>query len=434
MPGTENINQDTSVIIEEIELENYIPVSRFALMAALAKHEELHGNGRNVTSFFPILEIWRHQQYRAKILSLKESYLQFSPDRDTVSYLKFTEQELDDKLDTLVDLTTTMLEQANYIKIENKDLDTILSEASSYGLSLTVDLDDFEEVMIYYRGAHVKQATHRDAKSLWLKVYTEDEKYYRRLFLLFKMKSEQERIPELMNKHGWSEKKARRAFKKTRARMPKNDDGAYVYMKLFKNIPEGDLEMMFPNTQVRFKLFDKVKLGVTAGGGTLASLAGAMGKLALATTNPVAFLGALVGVAAVIFRNVKSFFMTRDKYQLQLAERLYFHALADNRGALVLLADRGEEEDIKEDMLLYYFLHYHPVTQANIGELDKLIEDYLNSEFGVSCDFDIPDALERLARDELVYRDENDILVVMPPKQAKQLLDHKWELSMPADA
>ncbi len=417
---------------DNTQLENYIPVSRFALMAALAKHEQAHGQGQKVTSFFPMLEIWRHQEYRSRILSLKESYLQFSPDRDTVSYLKHTEQELDDKLDTMVELTTTMLEQANYCKIANEDLNRILSEASAYGLSLSVDLDDFEEVMIYYRGADSKTRQFRSAKTLWLKLYSEDNKFYRRLFLLFKMKPEAERVPELMRLNGWSEKKARRILKKSRARMPKNDDGAFVYMKLFKNIPEGDLEMMFPNTQVRFKMFDKIKLGVTAGGGTLASLAGAAGKLVLATTNPVAFMGALVGVAAVIFRNVKSFFMTRDKYQLQLAERLYFHALADNRGALTLLADRGEEEDIKEDMLLYYFLYYYPVSQENLGQLDKQIEDYLFSEFGVRCDFDIPDALKRLAEDGLIFQEESGLLAVVPPSQASQVMDEKWEQQMDA--
>ena len=40
-----------------------------------------------------------------------------------------------------------------------------------------------------------------------------------------------------------------------------------IYMKLFKNIPRSDLEMIFPNTRVRFRFFDKLRLGATAGGG-----------------------------------------------------------------------------------------------------------------------------------------------------------------------
>ncbi len=417
----------TKIVIEQ---ETYIPVSRFALMAALSKHENETTQGNKVTSFFPLLEIWRHQQYREKISSLKESYLQFSPDRDTVSYLQHSETELDEKLDTLVNLTTEILEQANYNVISNEDLNRILSASSTHGLSLSVDLDEFDEVMLYFRGAKTQEVSSRSYKSLWLKIYKRDEKLYSRLFLLFKLKPEEERLPELMRKNNWSEKKAKRVLKKNRATMPKGDDGGFVYMKLFKNIPEDDLEMMFPNTQVKFKMFDKVKLGITAGGGTLASLGAAVGKIAVATTSPVGFLTAMVGFGAVVFRHVKNFFMTRDKYQLQLAERLYFHALADNRGALVLLGDRGEEEDVKEDMLLYYFLYYHPVSQDNLAQLDKMIEDYLLSEFKVDCDFDINDALGRLAQDGLVFLDANKMLVVAPPEQARQVLDQKWDLKL----
>ena len=53
---------------------------------------------------------------------------------------------------------------------------------------------------------------------------------------------------------------------KQRQGLPDDPKGQYVYMRLFKDIPQEDLEMMFPNTQVQLRLFDKIKLGVTAGG------------------------------------------------------------------------------------------------------------------------------------------------------------------------
>ena len=43
-------------------------------------------------------------------------------------------------------------------------------------------------------------------------------------------------------------------------------------LKLFQNVPRADIEMLFPNTKVEFKLLDKLKLGLTAGGGTVAGL------------------------------------------------------------------------------------------------------------------------------------------------------------------
>jgi hypothetical protein len=41
----------------------------------------------------------------------------------------------------------------------------------------------------------------------------------------------------------------------------------------------------------------------------------------------------------VIFRQVMSFFNTRNHYMMLLAQNLYFCSLANNRGALTLIAD-----------------------------------------------------------------------------------------------
>jgi len=58
--------------------------------------------------------------------------------------------------------------------------------------------------------------------------------------------------------HRESEKVVRRK----NAGMPPNVQENNIYMKLFKNIPRSDLEMVFPNTEVRFRFFDKLRLGL----------------------------------------------------------------------------------------------------------------------------------------------------------------------------
>lgn len=112
--------------------------------------------------------------------------------------------------------------------------------------------------------------------------------------------------------------------------------------------------MLFPNTRISFRPFDKLKLCVTAGGGTAAGVAGTATKI-LAATNPFALAIALAGLSAVIFRQVMGFFNTRNRYMMMLAQNLYFCSLANNRGALTLIVDSAEEEDVKEDMLPYAF-------------------------------------------------------------------------------
>ena len=46
-----------------------------------------------------------------------------------------------------------ILEQANYVRIDPSDVELILTRESAYDLDLFVDLEAFEEVLIFYRGA-----------------------------------------------------------------------------------------------------------------------------------------------------------------------------------------------------------------------------------------------------------------------------------------
>ncbi len=225
---------------------------------------------------------------------------------------------------------------------------------------------------------------------------------------------------------------------KQRRGLPVDPDGSYVYLRLFKNIPQEDMEMMFPNTQVKLRLFDKVKLGVTAGGGTVAGIAGAATKImaAIASANPLGLAAALLGVIGLLFRQVMSVFNTRTKYMMMLAQRLFFHSLSNNRGVLTLLVDRAEEEDIKEEMLAYFFLQRNPMPPEELredGKLDVMIEQFLTKEFGVIVDFDLEDALKRLNADQLLAVDENNIISAVPPAEACAVLEQKWRTLLTSD-
>jgi hypothetical protein len=202
---------------------------------------------------------------------------------------------------------------------------------------------------------------------------------------------------------------------------------SHIYLKLFKRIPKIDVEMLFPNTKISFRPFDKLKLLVTAGGGTVAGVAGSASKL-LVATNPIALAMALAGISGVIFRQVMGFFNTRNRYMMVLAQNLYFCTLANNRGALTLIADRAEEEDTKEDMLLYVFLaRREGVSRDELGDVAKAIEAFLDERCGVSVTFDLDDALRRLKEDALVSEDEDGRLTTMAPGHASARLDEMWD-------
>ena len=200
----------------------------------------------------------------------------------------------------------------------------------------------------------------------------------------------------------------------------------YIYIKLFKNMPRSDVEMIFPNTKVRFRLFDKLKFGVTAGSGVGMGVFGTVGKIAIAS-NPYTLAAAVAGLGGVALRQATAFINQRTRYMVVLAQNLYFHAMADNRGVMTLLADRAAEEDIKEEMLLYGVLAKERVNVRDLRQVDEAIEEYLKATFGIEVNFDVDDALQRLKAEGIVNELPDGTLETLPPREAALHIDKLWD-------
>src|SRR4029450_12378372 len=154
-------------------------------------------------------------------------------------------------------------------------------------------------------------------------------------------------------------------------------------------------EMIFPNTKVNFRLFDKIKFGVSAGSGVGVGVFGTVGKVAIAS-NPYTLAAAVAGLGGVALRQATAFINQRTRYMVVLAQNLYFHAMADNRGVMTLLADRAAEEDFKEEMLLYGVLAKERVNIRDLRHVDEAIEQYLEATFDIDVNFDGGEALRAL--------------------------------------
>jgi hypothetical protein len=408
--------------------ERFIPVTRFALLDRLTSPTAWPaGQAKEARRFFRYLDHWRRQQYNAQLHELEETYEPFSPDSDLLMTRVFTPEERDVMQARVVQGMQSILRQANYVRIDHKDVAQVLTRDSAYGLDLHVDLDVFDEVQLFYRGASTK----RDLRRRWQKFYLREQfdvPIFQRLFVLFKLKPVDKHIREVMEAKTLSRRDAEKQVKRLRESVPPEMKETCIYMKLFKNIPRSDLEMVFPNTRVRFRFYDKLRLGATAGGGLTLGTVSAAGKIALLATNPIAAAGALVGLGGIAFRQAINFMNQKQRYMVVMAQNLYFHAMADNRGVMLKLAARAAEEDIKEEMLLYAVLTKENARRQDIPDIDAAIEQYLAASFGVSVDFDITDALERLTADGLVVEQPDGRLLTMPPKEAAQHIDQKWDL------
>lgn len=409
--------------------ERFIPVTRFALLDRLTAPTAWPAvtEAKEARRFFRYLDHWRRQQYNAELHELEETYEPFSPDSDLLLTRAFTGQERAVMQARVVEGMQRILAQANYVRIDHNDVQQILTQDSAYGLDLHVDLDVFEEVLLYYRGASTK----RDRRRRWQKFYLHEQfdiPIFQRLFLLFKLKPFDRHVQQVMEKKKLSRREAEKEVKRARESIPTEVKDSCIYMKLFKNIPRSDLEMVFPNTRVRFRFYDKLRLGATAGGGLTLGTVSAAGKIALLVSNPIAAAGALIGLGGIAFRQAVNFMNQKQRYMVVMAQNLYFHAMADNRGVMLKLAARAAEEDIKEEMLLYAVLTKEAAHRKDIPEIDVAIEQYLAASFGVSVDFDITDALDRLIADGIVVEKPDGTLLALPPKDAALHIDRKWDL------
>lgn len=414
--------------VNEPDRETFIPVTRFALMDRLTAPQSWPSSiARDARRFFQYLDYWRHQRYACRTLALEQAYEPFSPDTDLLLTRKFTDDERRSMQARIVEDMKHLLQQANYTRVAPDDVELILTSESHYGLDLHVDFTAFEEVMLYYRGASTMQRERRTLRKFMRKEEF-DVPIYQRLFLLFKLKPFEVRVREVMEQERVNHKEARKIVTKMRSMLPPEVREDNIYLKLFKNIPRTDLEMVFPNTVVKFRLMDKLKLGATSVGGLGMGIASAAGKLALVFSNPIAAAGAIASLGAVAVRQVMGFMNQKQRYMVIMARNLYFHSMADNRGVMVMLADRAAEEDVKEEMLLYTVLVKERCRHCDLPAIDAAIEQYLASEFGVNVDFDLEDALQRLIADGIVTEAPDGTLHTLPPYEAAEHLDAKWDV------
>jgi hypothetical protein len=408
--------------------ERFIPVTTYALIDRLTASQTWPaGQSKAARRFFRYLDYWRRQQHGVALSNLLQAYESFSPDSDLLITRTFTADERATMQKRVVREIEAILKQANYVRIDPSDVQMILTKDSHYGLDLHVDFTAFEEILICYRGA----SNRRDQRRRLHKFMRKEEfdvPIFQRLFLLFKLKPFETRVLEIMKDHRLPRREAEKMVRNLRAMIPAAVDDNNIYLKLFKNIPRSDVEMVFPNTRVKFRLLDKLRLGITGSAGLGMGAFGAAGKLAVAATNPLMAIGAVLGLGGIAFRQGVNFLNQKQRYMVVMAQNLYFHAMADNRGVLIKLADRAAEEDVKEEMLLYSVLAKEPAKHADLPAIDAAIEQYLAASFGIQVDFDLEDALQRLIADGLVTEEPDGTLKTLDPVAAAAHLDAQWDV------
>jgi len=215
-------------------------------------------------------------------------------------------------------------------------------------------------------------------------------------------------------------------------------------IKLFQNVPKADLEMLFPNSEVRMKTIDKLIIGIPAAVSGIAVVATKLGASILLIGSIIAFwLGlkekevtiqqhhlvalalGLVTLGGFMFKQFNKFKNRKIKFMKALTENLYFKNLDNNAGVFHHLIDAAEEEEFKEAVLAYYFLltEDQDLTKTR---LDAAVESWLESKHNCRINFEVADALAKLQRLDLVRQDK-EIIRCKSLKDANRQLDSIWD-------
>ena len=370
------------------------------------------------------LRLYYHHRFYKELQKLKENYRPFNPDNDVI-ISPLSEEELKRKEKALFAHVTPILNHANYEILTKEALHEIMNKTSPYGVKVSVDFDDFEEIQLYFRGESFQKKTKRDPRKLYLKRITYEEPLYRRLFLILKPKHIDARAKEIAQAEGKKFDKVRKKLLKKNPLLFIDASNKSIYIKIFKNIPQVDLETLFPNIKVKMALFDKVKLGVFGGGGTIGGGSTLIAKLSVAAIEPVSALMALGAFGGILWRLIKEVFSRRAHYMARLAKNLYFHSLDNNEGALNYMIELATQEESKEALLAYVFLAQTPMTKE---DLDEAIELFVRETYKIEMDFEVEDGLKKLqSLGILNYHDEK--YSVVSAQSALELLDvHRLEL------
>ena len=404
-------------------LERFIPVAYDELLEGclntfgLEEHKEYR-------KFSSLLHSFYHLRFHEDLLELKQLYLPFNPDADTLTLQTFSHSEYETLKTGLVSKIKPLLNSANYEELTEASLTEAMNKISPYGVEVSVDFDDFEDISLFFRGEAHRYDEKRRLQTLFLKKEKLRINIYRRLFILLKPKTLDQRAREIAEKEGEAFEKVKKRLRKNNVVLIEGQKKERIYIKLFKDIPHADLEMLFPNTKVKMSLQDKLKIGATGGGGTIGGTVTLIAKLG-AVIEPLSLIMAIGAFGGVLWRQIKTVFTHRTRYMAALAKNLYFYNLDNNAGVLTYMIDMAEAEESKEALLAYLFIAEsdHRLSRK---QLDKRIETYMLETYKIPMDFEVDDGVRKLLELNLIEESEG-VLAAIEVEEATERLRQAFQ-------
>lgn len=385
--------------------DHFIPLRRSELVQLLADDPDLPADDvERFHQFARLVVATCRCEYTQLLEKMKASYAPFDPDGDVKPLHKFTEEERQQRLIDLLGDFAWLMERANYKHLNRDDIEPILHTSSQWGLRMDVDFRIFDRLAIFTRGDTVERRPLRKLRR-FMKQEEVDVPVWQRLVMIMKLR-----------KH---------------PRLSKRIDTERVYLQLFKNIPKLDINMLLPGARVRMTRFDRSKVGFPMISGLGMAMYNIMEDFAslalrLAAQPSMLMWGLATGAVSYGTKSWFSYLGTRQRYNLNLTQILYFQNLDTNAGVLMHVLEEAQEQECREVLLAYFFLWQRGGPDGCTAEaLRQMIEQELDRRAELKVHLEIHDALGKLERLHLIEQD-GDRLRAVPIQRAIDLLHSIW--------
>lgn len=388
--------------------EQFIPLRKTELIALLCRDKKLSARERDpFRQFCIVISAVFHFEYLKQLEELKDAYAPFDPDADTKSLSPVSDEERREDEQQLFARFAVLMERANFKRLSREEMQQALQDVATVaGVHTHVDLALFEHLDIFVRGDVIKTLLRRS----WRKFGRKEEwlvPAYQRLVLIVKLRP---------NK-----------------RLDRDIDTSRVYLKVFKDIPKVDQDMLLPGARVRLSRLDQGLIAYPLIAGIGLVIYNIVDSIFIKGAALGVGLGSIVSwsVAAALggygYKSYHSYQVKKQDYSLKLTKSLYYKSLDNNTGVLMRLLDEAEEQECRETFLAYFCLwKYAPEQGWTAEQLDDAIERYLESNTGLKVDFEIGDALAKLERLKIVTK-IGDSYRAEPLDKALEMLDWIWD-------
>ena len=328
-----------------------------------------------------MLEALEHHNSLAVLDRLKVLYSTMDPDAEHP--LDLTE------VDAFISEFEGVLVDGNWEQVTDEEFKVALDGESLFPISMNVRLDEFVTMKMYKLG-HDEMTEHlpgtldnllgRPGREVTFDMYN-------RVIQVIRFQESEWFVEQGRKKHDPGKM------------------GAGLHLRLFKNVPVEDLEIIFPNTSPNMRPVDKAKISFPLVIGLImlfrqyilpAIVGGPTVDLSQALL--IALASALASYA---MKSYMTYRKTKENYMAAVAKDLYFKGQANNQAVLNMVIDLAEEQEGKESLLCYTFLLSEADVGHTLASLDASIESWLADQ-DVHADFEIRDAIDDLAEMGLV--------------------------------